>query len=73
MAPAFVVDDSVPPEIVARCREVESGARNIETILNRTMLPELSALILARLADGGEVGEVRVGMGENGTFRYGIS
>jgi type VI secretion system protein VasG len=68
----FVVDDSVPAEIVARCREVESGARNIETILNRTMLPELSALILARLADGGEVGEVRVGMGEGGTFRYGI-
>ena len=59
-------------EIAARCKEVESGARNIENILNRTILPEVSAQILARLADGGEVGEVRVGMGEGGTFRYDI-
>ena len=58
--------------IIARCREVESGARNIETILNRTMLPELSARILARLADGHEIGSVHVGMGEGDTFRYDI-
>ncbi|RYH13075.1 MAG: AAA family ATPase, partial [Alphaproteobacteria bacterium] len=68
----FLVDDSVPAAIVARCKEVESGARNIENILNRTMLPELSAQILARLAEGGEVGQVQVGMGEGGTFRYNI-
>ncbi|MDB5372671.1 MAG: type secretion system family protein, partial [Belnapia sp.] len=68
----FTVDDSVPAAIVARCKEVESGARNIENILNRTMLPELSAQILARLAEGGEVGSVQVGMGEGGTFRYNI-
>ena len=68
----FEVDHSVPAAIVARCREVESGARNIETILNRTMLPDLSAQILARLAEGGEVGTVRVGVGEGGTFRYNI-
>ena len=68
----FVVDDTVPVAIVARCKEVESGARNIENILNRTMLPELSAQILARLADGGDVGTVRVGLGEGGTFRYDI-
>ncbi|HYZ34064.1 MAG TPA: type VI secretion system ATPase TssH, partial [Crenalkalicoccus sp.] len=69
---AFEVEDSVPESIVARCREVESGARNIETILNRTLLPELSAQILARLADGAEIGAVRVGIGESGAFRYEI-
>ena len=68
----FSVDDAVPANIVARCKEVESGARNIENILNRTMLPELSAQILARLAEGGEVGTVHIGMADTGTFRYDI-
>jgi type VI secretion system protein VasG len=68
----FQVDDSVPEAIVARCKEVESGARNIENILNRTMLPELSSRILSRLADGGEVGRVKVAMGEGDTFQYDI-
>jgi type VI secretion system protein VasG len=68
----FAVEDAVPQAIIARCREVESGARNIETILNRTMLPELSARILGRLAEGREVGAIRVGMAEGETFRYDI-
>jgi type VI secretion system protein VasG len=68
----FTAEDAVTDAIIARCREVESGARNIEHILNRTMLPELSARILARLAEGGEIGPVRVGMGEGETFRYDI-
>ena len=69
---AFLAEPAVTDAIIARCREVESGARNIETILNRTMLPELSARILARLADGHEIGSVHVGMGEGDTFRYDI-
>jgi len=68
----LVVEDAVAENIVARCKEVESGARNIETILNRTLLPELSARILARLAEGQEITSVGVGMGESGTFRYNI-
>ncbi|WP_043363555.1 type VI secretion system ATPase TssH [Belnapia sp. F-4-1] len=68
----FQVDDSVPEAIVARCKEVESGARNIENILNRTMLPELSSRILSRLAEGGEVGRVKVAVGEGGMFQYDI-
>jgi type VI secretion system protein VasG len=66
------VEDGVAESIVSRCREVESGARNIETILNRTVLPELSAGILARLAEGDEIGRVRIGVAEGGTFRYDI-
>lgn len=67
---AFTAEEAVTDAIIARCREVESGARNIETILNRTMLPELSALILARLAEGGEITRIAVGMGEGDGFRY---
>jgi len=68
----FRVDDAVPTAIIARCREVESGARNIEAILNRTLLPELSGRILARLADGQEIGSVTVAVGKDSTFRYEI-
>lgn len=69
----FQVEPSVADNIVSRCREVESGARNIETILSRTLLPELSALILERLADGKEIGGVKVSMGGDNNFNYEIS
>jgi type VI secretion system protein VasG len=64
-------DDTVPDAIVARCKEVESGARNIDNILSRTLLPELSAMLLSRLADGQEIDKVQVGMDQStGGFRY---
>ncbi|HYF07365.1 MAG TPA: type VI secretion system ATPase TssH, partial [Acetobacteraceae bacterium] len=70
---AFEVEPAVADNIVSRCREVESGARNIETILNRTLLPDLSAQILERLADGQEIGGVRVTLGTDHAFQYEIS
>ena len=69
----FEVDPAVADNIVSRCREVESGARNIESMLSRTLLPELSALILERLADGKEIGGVKVSMGTDNNFSYDIS
>jgi type VI secretion system protein VasG len=66
----LVFDDSVPETIVSRCKEVESGARNIDNILSRTLLPELSAGILQRLATGEEIARVHVGMDDAGGFRY---
>ncbi|MGG5812356.1 type VI secretion system ATPase TssH [Falsiroseomonas sp. CW058] len=63
-------DDSVPETIVSRCKEVESGARNIDNILSRTLLPQLSAGILERLAKGEEINRVHVGMDDAGGFRY---
>jgi len=69
---AFVVDPAVTDAIIERCREVESGARNIENILNRTLLPELSAQILGRLAEGGEITRVNVGLTGDGGFTYAL-
>lgn len=66
------VDDNVIDAIVERCKEVSSGARNIDNILSRTVLPELSARILARLADGHEILQVKVGLNDDGSFRYDV-
>ncbi len=56
--------------IGARCTEVETGARNVDHILNRTLLPELAKEFLSHMADGEEVHSVSVGVGQDGAFAY---
>jgi type VI secretion system protein VasG len=67
---AFSYDEAVIAEIVARCKEVESGARNVDHILTRTVLPEMSGEFLARMAEGRTMSRVRVTVGDGGNFRY---
>ena len=59
--------------IAARCTEVESGARNVDHILTRTLLPELSAEFLARLADGESISSVYVGVSTEGSFQFALN
>ena len=63
--------DVLVDEVARRCTEVESGARNIDNILTNTLLPEVSRMILARMAEGATPGAIRVSIGENGAFQYG--
>ncbi len=58
--------------IAARCTETSSGARNVEKILSRTLLPELSAEVLSRLAEGATINGVTVGVDTAGSFQYHI-
>lgn len=69
----FLYDDGVIGEILGRCKEVESGARNVDHILTRTLLPEMSGEFLSRMASGSGVGKVSVSVGESGQFRYEFS
>jgi len=62
--------DEVVDEIANRCTEVESGARNVDNILTNTLLPELSMLILGRIAEGQQLESVQVQIGEQGEFVY---
>ena len=55
--------------IAARCTETSSGARNIEKILSRTLLPELSAEILGRLGEGQSIGRVFVQLRFHGSVQ----
>ena len=62
------IDEAVAMEIAARCKEVESGARNIDKIVNQSLLPELSSSILQRMADGETVSTVKIGLGDDKQF-----
>jgi type VI secretion system protein VasG len=56
----LVVDDAIVPAIAERCREVESGARNVEHVLRRSVLPVLSRSILEALLADTEVKELKL-------------
>lgn len=66
----FSYDEDVLINIVARCQESDTGARNIETILNRTLLPALAAECLEKMANDEEIIKVHVGATEDGDFSY---
>jgi len=69
----FVWDDKLVEAVLARCTEVDSGARNVDHILNGTLLPEIAGAVLARMAEGAGVERIKVGAGKNGDFKYAIS
>jgi len=66
-------EEDLVEAIASRCREVESGARNIEHILSRGLLPRLSALLLGRMADGVPIGTVRLSLNEAGDFEFALN
>ena len=63
-------DDALIDEVVKRCTEVESGARNVDNILTNTLLPEISRQILGRMAERQKLSAIHVSIGENGAFVY---
>src|SRR5690606_38458868 len=63
-------DPSLIEEIASRCTEVESGARNIEYILSRGLLPRLSSHVLSVMAEGGQVGNIKVVLDKGGQFEF---
>jgi type VI secretion system protein VasG len=69
----FSYDPELVDTIAARCKESSSGARNVENILSRTLLPELSAEVLGRLAAGEAIDRVSVGIAPEGSFRYEVT
>jgi type VI secretion system protein VasG len=68
----FAYDPAVVTTIVARCKEVESGARNVDHILTGTLLPTVSRELLTRMAEGRSVGRVHVGVNGSGDFTYAV-
>ncbi len=67
---SFAWSPAVVDLIAARTTETQSGARAIDGVLNRSVLPELSTKILNRLQGATIVDIVRLDVDEQGNFAY---
>jgi type VI secretion system protein VasG len=67
---AFGYDEGVVDAVAARCTEVASGARNVDHILTRTLLPAIATHVLARLAGDQAIRRVHVGLDPAGGFAF---
>ena len=65
----FAYDDKLVQAVLARCTEVDSGARNVDHILSGTLLPRLATEVLGRMAEGAAVEHIKVTAGRNGDFK----
>jgi type VI secretion system protein VasG len=66
----FSHDEALVEAVLARCTEVDSGARNVDHILNGTLLPEIAESVLARMAEGAAIAKIKVSANKQGQFRY---
>ncbi|KVT96506.1 ClpV1 family T6SS ATPase [Burkholderia ubonensis] len=66
----FEWEESLVDAVLARCTEVDSGARNVDHILNGTLLPEIAGHVLGRIADGAAIARIAVRADDAGAFEY---
>ena len=69
----FAYSDDLVDVIAGRCKEVDSGARNVDHILTRSLLPEMSQEFLTRMAQGQLISKVHVSVDDKGSFQYAIT
>ena len=59
--------------IAERCTETQSGARNIEAILNQTVVPALAERMLSRMIEQKPAASIALSVDAGGDFGYQIS
>ena len=69
----FGWNEALVEAVLARCTEVDSGARNVDHILNGTLLPEIAGNVLASMAEGGRIERIDVGVDAKGDFEYTVA
>ncbi len=69
----FDYDDAVVEQITSRCTDIESGARNIDHIVNKTLLPLISTEILNKIGDETEYSTMTLRININGEFNIKLS
>jgi type VI secretion system protein VasG len=72
-AAELVCADAVVEAVIARCREAESGARAVDRILTHSLLPQISAEVLARMAAGEAFSRIEVDLDPAGEFRFDVT
>lgn len=66
-------DDALIDTVLARCTEVDTGARAVDHILNGALLPEVADSVLARMAEGRPIQKIKVSAGKDGQFKFRVS
>jgi type VI secretion system protein VasG len=66
----FVHDQALVDAVLARCTEVDTGARAVDHILNGTLLPEIAEHVLAHMAQGEAIARIKVSASKAGQFKY---
>ena len=66
----FEFGDEVVDRIAERCTQVDTGARNIDFIIDRTLLPEASRALLAQMAAEQMPDSLTLGLDDAGNFTY---
>ena len=64
----FEYNDDVVKQIAARCTDIESGARNIDHIINKTLLPIISTEILGNIGEETDYSRLQLEIGSDGEF-----
>ncbi|MGH7596594.1 MAG: type VI secretion system ATPase TssH [bacterium] len=67
---AVEFDPKVIDEIVALCTYAETGARNIDAIIDRNLAPDISARLLGFLAEGKAPAKLKVTIDEERELHY---
>ncbi len=65
-----VFNKAVIDDIVESCTRAETGARNIDAIVDRKLAPEISAQLLGFMAEGKNPTKLGVSKAKDGSFRY---
>ena len=66
----FEYDNKLVEAVLARCTEVDSGARNVDHILNGTLLPEIALQVLQRMAGAQAITRIKASAAKSGDFKY---
>lgn len=67
----FEYDEAVIERLVALNNSPETGARAVEQLINRKLMPELANMCITRMSESLPIKQIRVGMGK-GEFEFDI-
>ncbi len=67
---AFAYDEPIVERIAERCTQIATGARNIDFIIDRAVLPEASKALLAKMADEQMPEKMTLGLNNEDDFTY---
>jgi type VI secretion system protein VasG len=70
---SFEFDDKLVQAVLARCTEVDSGARNVDHILGGSLLPGIAEHALTLMAQGRALERIKVSAVKNGDFKYSVA